>query len=290
MTSSPMSSDPWEEMTRRWREMYDEQAALTRKSWLDGQAQLATALAGGATSDAPASAAGLTELWRSWTTFGDSLFRVWPGVGDGRAGPAALGALPESVVLSLAGGGAVRDALRQMAEGPRLADVGAPERVTARVMELWLAVQKSARDYERVVASAWVTTNSRFAEELSQRYRAAEATPDAKESLRLWMDVANRVLLETNRSQKFLAAQRQLLRDGLDFTLAEREFVEALVEPAGQPTRTEIDEVHRAVHDLKRRVKALEKASAAPPLDQPSAPATAATDRRRRATSKGKKQ
>ena len=54
-----MSSDPWEEMTRRWREAYQEQAALARKNWLDGQSQLATALAGGATSDPPASAAAL---------------------------------------------------------------------------------------------------------------------------------------------------------------------------------------------------------------------------------------
>ena len=40
----------------------------------------------------------------------------------------------------------------------------------------------------------------------------------------------------------------------MDFLLAEREFVEALVEPAGLPTRTEIDEVHRTVQELKRRV------------------------------------
>ena len=81
--------------------------------------------------------------------------------------------------------------------------------------------------------------------------------PDAKESLKLWLDVANQVLLETHRSEKFLDAQRQLLRSGMDFMLAEREFVEALVEPAGLPTRTEIDEVHRSIHELKRRVKTL---------------------------------
>ena len=48
----------------------------------------------------------------------------------------------------------------------------------------------------------------------------------------------------------------------MDFLLAERGLVEAMVEPAGLPTRTEIDEVHRSVHELKNRVRALEKAAA----------------------------
>jgi hypothetical protein len=285
-----VTSDPWEDMTKRWRDMYDEQSALTRKSWLDAQSQLAATLSGGATADAPASAAALTELWRSCTSFGDALLGAWPGRGDGRSGSVGVGALPESVALSLAGGGAVRDALEQMAEGPRLADVGAPERMMARVMELWLDVQKSARTYESVVANAWAKANSRFAEELSEHFRAGKATPDAKESLRIWLDVANQILLETHRSKKFLDAQRQLLRHGMDFMLAERELVEAMVEPAGLPTRSEIDEVHRAIHELKRRVKALEKASAATSSNGRSASKSAATARRRRPpdTSEGK--
>lgn len=259
---------------------------MARKSWLEGQSQLTTAFAGGGHTDPPASAAALAELWRSWMSFGDSLWGSPPGMaGEARPGATALGALPESVSLSLASGSAVNEALRRMAEGPRLADVGTSERLMAKVMQLWLSVQKSARTYESVVAGAWAQANTRFAERFSHRAGTGTHVPDAKESLKLWLDTANQVLLETHRSQKFLDAQRQLLRDGMDFMLAEREFVEALVEPAGLPTRTEMDEVHRSVYELKRRVKALEKAAAAPALDKPSTPKT-----QRRAASKGKQQ
>src|SRR6478609_4930601 len=219
-----MTSDPWEEMTRRWREMYQEHASLAQKNFLDGQAQLATAL----------------------------------------------------------GGGAVSEALRRMAEGPRLADVGTSQRLIAKVMKLWLSVQDSARTYESVVSGAWAQANTRFVERLSQRYGTGTDMPDAKESLKLWLDVANQVLLETHRSEKFLDAQRQLLRSGMDFMLAEREFVEALVEPAGLPTRTEIDEVHRSIHELKRRVKTLERASATTSLATTSG--SGSTDVRPRTT------
>src|SRR5262249_17944905 len=201
----PMSSDAWEQMTKRWREAYQEHAALAQKNWLDGQSQLATALAGGAMSDPPTSAAALAELWRSWMSFGDSLWGSPAGVaGPAPPGTGGLGALPESVSLALASGGAVNEALRRMAEGPRLADVGASERLMAKVMELWLSVQKSARTYESVVAGAWAQANARFAERFSQRAGMGKDMPDAKESLKLWLDTANQVLLETHRSQKFL--------------------------------------------------------------------------------------
>jgi hypothetical protein len=282
-----MSSDPWEAMTKRWGEMYQEQAALAQKNWLDGQSQLAAALAGGAMSDPSASAAALAQLFRSWTTFGDSLWGSPAGVaGEARPGAAAFGALPESVWLSLASGGAVNESLRRMAEGPRLADVGAPERLMAKLTQLWLSVQKSARNYESVVAGAWVHANTRFVERLSQRSGTGTDIADAKEALKVWLDIANQVLLETHRSQKFLDAQRQLLRDGMDFMLAEREFVETLVEPAGLPTRTEIDEVHRSVYELKRRVRTLERASAASSLDQALVP----NSDRGRGTSEGEDQ
>jgi polyhydroxyalkanoate synthase subunit PhaE len=179
-----MSSDLWEQMTARWRDIYDENAALARKSWLEGQSQLTTAFAGGGQTDPPASAAALAELWRSWMSFGDSLWGSPPGVaGEARPGATALGALPESVSLSLASGGAVNEALRLMAEGPRLADVGTSERSMAKVMQLWLSVQKSARTYESVVAGAWAQANTRFAERFSHRAGTGTRVPDAKESL-----------------------------------------------------------------------------------------------------------
>lgn len=262
-----MSSDPWAEMTARWREIYDQNAASARKSWLDGQSQLNKAFAGGRSDSDATDATELTDLWRSWLTFGDSTW--WApstNVGEGWPGAKALGTLTESLSLSLANGGAVSQALRQMADGPRLADVGASEQRTARVMQRWMSVQEGARIYEGIVAAAWSSTNSRFSEQLSQRARDGKGMPDAKESLKLWLDTANQVLLETHRSEKFLEAQRRLLRDGMDFMLAERELVEALVEPIGLPTRSEIDEVHRNVHELKRRVRSLEKALAARPL------------------------
>ena len=166
----------------------------------------------------------------------------------------------DPVSLSLMGGNRVGEAIRRLTEGPRFADVGSIERRMAGVMELYLQVQTAARSYEGVVARAWVEVNQRFAADLSKRFAKDGQVLPAKDALKIWLDIANETLMENaSHSGAFLEAQRKLLRAGMEFLLAERKLVEQLVEPAGLPTRTEMDELHNTVQTLKRRVRALEK-------------------------------
>jgi hypothetical protein len=277
----------WDEMSKRWRELYDQQAEMAR-SWVDGQAKLAGTLAAAVPGEqAKAEAEAMSELWRSWLNLGGSLGSMpglGPGTGEtGRIAGETLGRFLDPMSLALVGGSQVGETIRRLTEGPRFADLGTIERRMARVMELWFAVQQRARAYEAVVAGAWVEANKRFATEYQERVRAGTAPTDPKEALKLWLDMANRTLLETHRSERFLTAQGELLRHGMDFLLAEREMVESLVEPAGLPTRSEIDEVHRSVLDLKRRVRALEKAA----KSEPGLPRAAATPARKPARRQG---
>ena len=266
-----MTLTSWDEMAKRWRELYDQQAVLAR-SWLDGQAKLAGTLAAAVPGErAKAEAEAMTELWRSWLTLGGSLGAM-PGIGEsGKIAGETLGRFLDPLSLALVGGSQVGETIRRLTEGPRFADLGAIERGMARVMELWLEVQQRARAYEAVVATAWVEANKRFATEYQEGVRAGTAPTEPKEALKLWLDVANRTLLETHRSERFLTAQAELLRHGMDFLLAERKMVESFAEPAGVPTRSEIDEVHRSVLELKRRMRALEKAAKNGPAELPPA-------------------
>jgi polyhydroxyalkanoate synthase subunit PhaE len=174
----------------------------------------------------------MTEMWRSWTAM---------------AGPDPTSSAPF-------GGIQVTDALKSMTEGPRLADAGAAEHRMARLTERWIEFQTASRAYEGVVAVGWITANRTFANTLHER-----PGMHPEEALELWLDTANETLLETQRSPSFLESQRRLLRCGMDFLLAQRDVVESVAEPAGLPTRTEIDEVHRSLHEFRRRLRRLER-------------------------------
>ena len=258
-----MTSVPWEEMTRRWQDLYNEQAKVAQ-GWLDSQAQLASTLSGvgageGGEGNMTADAAAMAELWRSGMALGSAGIGA-PGLEATGIANETLGRMLDPISLSLMGGNRVGEAIRRMTEGPRFADVGSIERGMARVMELYLEVQTAARSYEGVVAVAWVEVNQRFAGEVSERFSSDRQLLQAKDALKIWLDIANETLMRTHRSSAFLEAQRQLLRAGMDFLLAERKLVEELVEPAGLPTRSELDELHKTVQTLKRRVRALERA------------------------------
>jgi polyhydroxyalkanoate synthase subunit PhaE len=260
MTSTPFS---WDDLTGRWRQLYEEQARVSQM-WFDSQTELAKTLAGasGQAGDSAASATALAELWRTGMAMG-SLGTSLPGLDSTSVANATLGRMLDPVALSLMGGTQVGEAIRRMTEGPQLADVGSVERRMARIMELYVEVQAAARAYEAVVAGAWMEANQTFATTMAKRLGTGEAVPP-KEALKDWLAIADEVLTKTHRTSEYLEAQRRLLGAGMAFLLAERELVELLVEPAGLPTRTEIDELHQTVHQLKRKVRALEKAAAAP--------------------------
>ena len=277
-------TNPWEDFAQRSRELHQQQAELA-KSWMEGQAKLAGTLAGSTGQEEGsqgqgwgAEAAALADLWRSWLKLGGSFGGAMPGLGEpGQIAAETLGRFLDPVSLALVGGSQVGETIRRLTEGPRFADLGAIERRMAKLMELWLKVQQAARGYEAVVAGAWAEASRRFAQEVQEAARAGQAPSQPKDALKLWLDVANRTLLETHRSERFLTAQAELLRHGMDFLLAEREVVESLVEPAGLPTRTELDEVHGSVQELKRRVRTLEKTTAAAQEAEEPSTARAAT-------------
>ena len=104
---------------------------------------------------------------------------------------------------------------------------------------------------------------------------------DAKAALALWTETANQQLLETQRSEPFLRSQAALIRATTALRLAQQELVEHFGKQYGFPTRTELDDVHRTVTELRRELRAMrreQQMSAAAPAPALSLPPTAASE------------
>jgi hypothetical protein len=248
-----MGSADWDELGRRWRELFTSKTELTQ-SWFEGPWRVKPADDAAAASSDVITA--MTGLWRAWTGISGPYGQHWPPTARGAAGGPI-----DPVLLPLLGGSHVGQAIRQVTEGPQFADMGSVERRTARLAELWLEVQAAISSYQQIVSEAWILASQRFGTALAERHPPGADRLSAREAIRLWLEIADKTLMETHRSEGFLTARRRLLRSGIDFLLTERELVESIAEPAGFPTRTEIDEVHQSVQELKRRVRALEKST-----------------------------
>ena len=131
--------------------------------------------------------------------------RSLPGV-QRRRGIAAetLGRITDPFAMSLAGGGQVGETIRRMTEGPRFADIGATEHRMAKLMGCGWRCKPPPATTRGVVAGAWTTANQQFVREVAARSRTETEVLRQKQTLRMWLDIANKTLLETQRTAKFL--------------------------------------------------------------------------------------
>jgi hypothetical protein len=172
--------------------------------------------------------------------------------------------------------GEMDDVLGRMAEGPRFADLWEAERRYAGVLQAWMNLRRRGFEHSAVVLEAWLQAGRLFTQQLAAGAGANARGLDAKAALALWTATANQQLLETQRSEPFLQTQAAMIRAVTELRMAQQELVEHFGKQYGFPTRTELDDVHRTVTELRRELRAMRReqrtaALVAPPaaLSQP---------------------
>ena len=158
----------------------------------------------------------------------------------------------------------VDQTLQRMAEGPQLADLWNTERKFIAVFNAWTAMRRHSLEHNNVVLEAWMKAAGAFAKLLNERADKGEALESWRAVLALWVETANEVLLETQRSEAFLSTQRDLVKASSELRLAQQDLAEFYSEMFGYPTRTELDDVHRTVTELRRELRAFKRQTRAP--------------------------
>jgi Poly(R)-hydroxyalkanoic acid synthase subunit (PHA_synth_III_E) len=118
-------------------------------------------------------------------------------------------------------------------------------------------LRRRGLEHNAIVLQAWLQAGRRFSEQLAGR--SDPKSLDAKAALALWTDTANQQLLETQRSEPFLQSQAGMIRATTELRMAQQELVEHFGKQYGFPTRTELDDVHRTVTELRREMRAMRR-------------------------------
>jgi hypothetical protein len=145
--------------------------------------------------------------------------------------------------------------IQQLVEGPKFADIGQLESKFAALFKSWTDLRTRALEQSTIRLAAYAKAAQEFIGKL--REVAKDKPLETRAQLvGLWVDVANRHLLEAQRSPEYLENQRELLRASTGFKRAQTELSDYYGEAFGIPTRGEIDDLTRMVADLKREVRA----------------------------------
>jgi hypothetical protein len=147
--------------------------------------------------------------------------------------------------------------LEKLTEGPTYATLYDLDRKILKAQKLWIDRTRDIEQYYEVVQGAWNRAYERFVKLLGEN----EGPPikSGRALLDLWLATANSSLVEMHRSKEFLDSQRRMTRSSTEYRLAEQGIAEAFCEIHHIPTRTEMDEMQRAVTELKREVRALRR-------------------------------
>jgi class III poly(R)-hydroxyalkanoic acid synthase PhaE subunit len=149
--------------------------------------------------------------------------------------------------------------LDRVAEGPRLADLFDTERRFLAVFNAWVAVRRRGYEHNSLMLQAWIRATSQFSRALNEKAETGEKLESVRDLLTIWVETANTALLEMQRTEPYLESQRELVNASTQLRLAQQEVGQFYSELFAVPTRTEIDDVHRAVTELRREVRALKR-------------------------------
>jgi polyhydroxyalkanoate synthase subunit PhaE len=223
------------------------------KALLDAQAMMARAMGGAATAPNVAlpvpvadtaglakAAGAIAELWAKAAGMAGALASTMSASAEPAQVDPTIAATfvamtdPRRWLTSFGGLDAV---IGRVLEGPQLADLWSVERQQARVLQAWMRARQRALEHGGVVLEAWLRAAQAYGEEVA-RAASAHKLRDSKSLMALWTETANRVLLETQRSDRFLETQAAMIRASTELRLAQQEIAERWSAQFGMPTRT----------------------------------------------------
>ncbi len=206
-----------------------------------------------------------SEFWRSAAGSSGAMGEAW----SKSVLPFVLARAAES---RSGAGNELADAIERMAQGPRLADVMDFDRKLLSAFSAWREMQRKLAAYN-VIASRPLRAAELYRSTVSSAPGEAAEGEGWRDRLGAWNTVVNDELIRNQRSEDFLAAQKELLRAATEFRARQTEINETITKIVGLPTQRDFDDVTRQLTELRRELRALSRhvgpADAAPPAPGP---------------------
>lgn len=213
-------------------------------------------------ADAEAMSQDMESMWKlymdQWRAFGQPWESVWTR-GPGLWGRAVTGDSAALFELTDVYQKAYNQTLGRLAASPNL---GIAREFNARLMEgfdAFTALSLAGAEYQAVVAETWEAAFKQFGEDLAALAEKGEKIENVRDLVTLWTRGAENIFLEAFRTERYTLAQGKFLNANMQYRISQRRIMEKYMEAFDMPTRSEVDEAHRRIYELRKEVKALKK-------------------------------
>jgi class III poly(R)-hydroxyalkanoic acid synthase PhaE subunit len=126
--------------------------------------------------------------------------------------------------------------------------------------DAWVSWQLATLEYQGVLSEIWDQAFDKFTENLLSLIEEDKQIESLRDLVLLWTRGAETVFTEAFRTENYVLAQGKMLNAAMTYRIREREIIEEYLKLYDLPTRSELDEAHRRIYELRKEVKALKKA------------------------------
>ena len=126
----------------------------------------------------------------------------------------------------------------------------------------WINFYKASFDYQLVLLNVWAKAFDELMRELAASEEKSRTIQNWRQFLQVWSSLFDRVFAETFRSQDTVEIQGKFLNAALTYRLHQQQLMEVFLKMNDLPTRSEVDEVHRSIYEMRKEIKSLKKAVA----------------------------
>ena len=126
----------------------------------------------------------------------------------------------------------------------------------------WINFYKASFDYQLVLLNVWAKAFDELMRELAASEEKSRTIQNWRQILQVWSSLFDRVFAETFRSQDTVEIQGKFLNAALTYRLHQQQLMEVFLKMNDLPTRSEVDEVHRSIYEMRKEIKSLKKAVA----------------------------
>jgi len=125
--------------------------------------------------------------------------------------------------------------------------------------DAWVSWQLATLEYQGVLGEIWDRSFKQFQEDILSLAEKGEKIETLRDFILLWTRGAEQVFTEAFQTESYVLAQGKMLNAAMVYRIHEGEIIEVFLNLYDLPTRSELDETHRRIYELRKEVKTLHK-------------------------------
>ncbi|PSB17082.1 class III poly(R)-hydroxyalkanoic acid synthase subunit PhaE [filamentous cyanobacterium CCP2] len=128
-----------------------------------------------------------------------------------------------------------------------------------RSFDAWTQLYPASMDYQLVLAEIHMQSFEKLMKTLISLAEKGETIREWPQFQQLWSQTADQVFEQAFCSEDNLKVRGRFLNAINQYKLCQQELIETYLQIMNLPTRSEVDEVHKSIYDLRKEIKHLKR-------------------------------